>query len=305
VFCVTVASLLALGNVPVPDAAAPPAHPDGGPPLPTITAAQLAARWSAERRPGPGPARAIGTYAAGCLDGAVSLPPSGKGYEVMHLRRSRFYGHPLMVDYVKRLGAAVKDRKLGVLMVGDLSQPRGGPSPSGHRSHQSGLDADIGYAFPPAILKKRLTARDRETTGPPAVVDVAAQQFTPYWKPRVVELLRLAASDPAVDRIFVNPMIKREICAQAPPASDWVRKLRPWWLHHDHFHVRLACPPEDTDCQPQPPLAALPDDGCDQTLDWWFTEDAKTTSTKRTTEEPAAPALPAACDQLVTTVKGW
>ena len=56
-------------------------------------------------------------------------------------------------------------------------------------------------------------------------------------------MLEVAASDPVVDRIFVNPVIKRELCTHEPPGSLWLRKLRPWWGHHDHFHVRLRCPP--------------------------------------------------------------
>jgi penicillin-insensitive murein endopeptidase len=270
------------------DAAAPPAGP---------TAAEVAARWSAEKTPHEAPPRAIGAYAAGCVDGAVALPISGPGYEVLRLERHRRYGHPALIDFVRRLGAEVKRRKLGILLVGDLGQARGGPTPSGHKSHQSGLDVDIGYGFPPWALKRKLTLKDRQTTAPPAVVDLATHTLTPAWQPRVMDLLQLAASDPAVERIFVNPLVKREACARAKPGTEWLRKLRPWWAHHDHFHARMRCPADSVECEAQPPLA---DDGCGETLRWWFTEDARTTSVKRTALPPPPPVLPAGCDELLT-----
>jgi penicillin-insensitive murein endopeptidase len=276
-----------------PDAGA---APDGGAP-PGPTAAEVAARWNALRAPRSAAPRSIGTYAAGCLDGAVALAPSGPGYEVLHLGRHRRFGHPDLIAYLRRLGAEVKRRRMGLLLVGDLGQPRGGPTPSGHRSHQTGLDADVGYVAPRWMLHRRLTTKERETVGPPAVVDLTTRELTPAWQPRILELLQLAATDPAVERIFVNPVVKREACARARAGADWLRKLRPWWLHHDHFHVRLRCPAGSPECEPQPPLG--PEDGCGETLRWWFTEDSKATSEKRSKEPPAAPALPAACDELL------
>jgi penicillin-insensitive murein endopeptidase len=290
-----VVAVVTLAIAPGPDGGASDA--DGGAPPPGPTAAEVAARWNAEKLPRPGPPRAIGTYAAGCLDGAVALPISGPGYEVLRLERHRRFGHPVLIDFVRRLGAEVKRKRLGMLLVGDLGQARGGPTPSGHRSHQTGLDVDIGYAFPKGVVNRRLTLKDRQTIAPPAVVDLASQKFTDAWQPRVMELLQLAASDPAVERIFVNPLVKREACGRAKPGAEWLRKLRPWWLHHDHFHARMRCPADNPECEAQPPLA---EDGCGETLRWWFTEDAKATSTKRTSEPPPPPALPAACDELLT-----
>jgi penicillin-insensitive murein endopeptidase len=114
----------------------------------------------------------------------------------------------------------------------------------------------------------------------------------------VLRLLELAASDPAVDRIFVNPVVKREACAKARPGTEWLRKLRPWWLHHDHFHVRMRCPADSLQCEAQPPIGA--DDGCGESLRWWFTEDARTTDVRRTTGGPPAPVLPPGCADLIT-----
>jgi penicillin-insensitive murein endopeptidase len=272
----------------VPDAGAPP--PVG--PLPAV-----AAHWGAHRVPRRAAAAAVGGYSAGCLQGGMALPTSGPGYELLHLGRHRGFGHPSLVQYIRQLGAGVRKKKLGLLLVGDLAQPRGGPTPTGHRSHQTGLDVDLSYAFPDWALRRKPTSSERESIMPSAVVDLTAGKLTPLWQPRVATLLELAASDPAVDRIFVNPIIKRELCARAKPEQTWLRKLRPWWGHHDHFHVRLRCPPGNTDCVAQEPLGT--DDGCKK-LDWWFTEDARTSRQKRAAEIAAGPpSLPEKCREVL------
>ena len=161
--------------------------------------------------------------------------------------------------------------KLGLVVVGDLSQPRGGPTPSGHRSHQTGLDADIGYAAPAGVRAGHLSRQAREQLSPLAVIDLKTHETTGAWTPAVAKLLALAAADPAVDRIFVNPAIKKLLCAGPTAKAPWQGRLRPWWAHHDHFHVRLKCPADSPQCVPQDPP---PDDGCGATLAWWFSEDA-------------------------------
>jgi penicillin-insensitive murein endopeptidase len=292
---VSVAALLAL--LAAADAGAPPAAASAPK---TGVVARL---WQAQRIPTVGPALAIGTTSNGCLQGAADLPASGPGYEVLRLGRNRHFGHPTLVGYVQRLGAAAKRTRLGVLVVGDLSQPRGGPTPSGHRSHQTGLDVDIGYAAPAGLRAGRLSSRARERVSPPAVVDAKTHATTPAWTPAVLDLLALAAADPAVDRIFVNPGIKKVLC-EAPETAKaaWQARLRPWWSHHDHFHVRLKCPADSPLCVPQEPP---PDDGCGATLAWWFSDDATTTRAKKKETEAAEaePALPPACATVMQAVQ--
>jgi penicillin-insensitive murein endopeptidase len=264
----------------------------------SVRAAGLVAKqWQAQRVPAPGPSLSIGTCSCGCLQGAATLPPSGHGYEALRLGRNRRFGHPSLVAYIQRLGDAAARNKLGLVVVGDLSQPRGGPTPSGHRSHQTGLDADIGYVAPPGA-RARMPASAREQLAPLAVVDGKTHEKTPAWTPKVMKLLALAASDPAVDRIFVDPGIKRLACADpATGQAPWQGRLRPWWNHHDHFHVRLKCPADSPLCVPQEPPT---DDGCGASLTWWFSEDAAATRVKRREAAAATePELPAACSSLV------
>jgi penicillin-insensitive murein endopeptidase len=284
------------------DAAAPGAPADALAPAtaPAVAAhpapklGVVARQWQAQRIPTPGPALSIGTTSCGCLQGAATLPASGPGYEALRLGRNRRFGHPTLVAYVQRLAAAAKKAKLGLIVVGDLSQPRGGPTPSGHRSHQTGLDADIGYVAPAGLRAGHLSARAREHASPLAVVDGKTHEKTSAWTAAIPELLALAAGDPGVDRIFVDPGIKKILCEGPTAKAPWQSRLRPWWSHHDHFHVRLKCPADSPLCVAQD---APPDDGCGASLAWWFSEDAAATRTKKKEAEAAEPepALPPAC----------
>jgi len=242
--------------------------------------------WAHTRGPSPGPAHAIGGFSAGCLAGAERLPSSGTGFRVMRPKRGRVFGHPRLVAFIRDLGAAVAAHHLGVLPVGDLSQPRGGPAPSGHASHQTGLDVDLWYA----------------RRGGDAVDMVDGDAPSRAWNPQRAELVAMAAADPRVERIFVNPVLKRALCDRTDDHA-WLHKVRPWWGHADHFHVRLACPTEDAGCIAQDPI---PDgDGCAE-LDWWLSDAAKA---ERATERKgyqdrvgARPELPADCDAVLTAV---
>jgi penicillin-insensitive murein endopeptidase len=80
------------------------------------------------------------------------------------------------------------------------------------------------------------------------------------WTPAHVALIKAAASDPAVARIFVNAAIKKALCRDAGSDRSWLHKVQPWWGHDWHFHVRLECPPGQTECENQPPRPK--DEGC-------------------------------------------
>lgn len=222
--------------------------------------------WAIVQAPTRGPARAIGGYSAGCIAGAVALPMTGAGFRVAKPERKRVFGHPLLIALIRDLGRQLKAAHLGALAVGDLSQPRGGPAPTGHASHQTGLDADVFFGAPARLAK----------------------------------LLELVATDARVDRVFVNPAIKRDLCANATGSREWLRKIRPWWGHDDHFHMRLACPPDSPDCVGQTPVPA--GDGC-AALDWWFSPaaaaDRDQAHNQYGARVGAAPALPARCSEIV------
>jgi len=268
--------------------------------LALVFPAQAAERtniWSLIDNPTPGPAQAIGSAANGCLTGAVQLPADGPCYAVIRLSRHRYFGHGDMVGFVEGLGKRVQAAGLPLFYVGDMSQPRGGPLPFGHASHQTGLDVDIWFT---ATTRAGLPEAAREDPPLPSMIiaDDTPRIDPAQFGKRQVTLLRLAADDPRVDRIFVNPVIKLAMCRGFGGATiggaGWLQRLRPWWGHDDHFHVRLRCPDSSPDCEPQKPI---PDgDGCDAALEDWTHH----LTPPKSLPGPRVPKImPAACQALV------
>jgi penicillin-insensitive murein endopeptidase len=275
---------------------AAPLPPLDNPNDPSLPAKELFGR---KTRPLAGPARAIGGYADGCLEGGIELPVTGPTWQVMRLSRNRNWGHPRLVAFLESFSARAKSVWNG-LLVGDMSQPRGGPMLSGHSSHQIGLDADIWFkAMPDHVLSRE----EREFDS--AVNMVAPDRLAvdpEVWTTARTALLHVAAEDPVVARIFVNAAIKKQMCKEAGLDHGWLAKVRPWFGHAEHFHVRLNCPPDSQECKPQPPTEA--GDGCGHELDYWFSERVLHPPPP---EEPAKPKpgltlanLPHSCRRVAT-----
>lgn len=213
--------------------------------------------------------QAIGGYAKGCLAGAERLPENGPGWQAMRLSRNRNWGHPELISFIERFTKDVKKDGWPGLLVGDLSQPRGGPMLTGHASHQLGLDADIWFKQMPA---KKFSKRERENISAVSMIKSRSKINPKIWKTGHAKIVRKAASDNAVARIFVHPSIKKEMCdwSKGQKNRSWLRKIRPWYGHHYHFHVRLACPKGDRGCKNQaPPPPGL---GCGKKLAWWLSD---------------------------------
>lgn len=207
---------------------------------------------------------AIGGYALGCQAGAAELTETGPTWQAMRLSRNRNWGQPILVDYIQELSrfAATQPGWAG-LYVGDMSQPRGGPMLTGHRSHQIGLDVDI-WMLPPDRLN--LTAQERENISSISMRRASGAFTNSSWTPQHEAIMKAAASDPRVARIFVFPGAKVAMCNSATGDRSWLRKIRPWWGHHYHFHVRLSCPAGDRGCVDQAPPP--PGDGCAEAQGW-------------------------------------
>ena len=257
----------------------------------TSHAGSTAADWAKITSPTFSNSQSIGTYTSGCVTGATSLPLQGTGFQVMRLSRQRFYGHPLLINFLQHLGQLSSQYQLGTLLIGDLGQPRGGPTLSGHRSHQSGLDVDIWFLLSATANQRLLTNEERETWSANSVVNPNTETVDlRQWLPANARILQLAAEQPEVERVFVNPAIKQALCEQkSSDSAAWLRKIRPWWKHDDHFHVRLKCPDNSPNCQKQEPLPA--GDGCDAGLAWWFSAEAKIPSKSKPVPPPPLPAL--------------
>jgi len=269
----------------------PLAHPDS----PSTPAKELFGR---KAKPVPMQARSIGFYAQGCLAGAVALPINGATWQVMRLSRNRNWGHPHLIAFLERLAEHGKKVGWNGLLVGDMSQPRGGPMLTGHTSHQVGLDADIWLTPMP---DRKLAREEREFMSATQMVAADRLDVDPnVWTHERTKLLRAAAKDPEVERIFVNAAIKKAMCRESPKDRSWLSKVRPWWGHDYHFHVRIHCPSDSPECKPQPP--APTGDGCND-LDYWFKDSVLHPRPPLIPPKPKPPLtlanLPPACRQLV------
>jgi penicillin-insensitive murein DD-endopeptidase len=275
-----------------------PLPPLDNPKDPKIGAKQLFAR---KLLPAAMPPRAIGAYNGGCLAGAEQMPINGDTWQVMRLSRNRYWGHPNTIAMLKRLAdKAHKDAGWPGILVGDIGQPRGGPALSGHASHQIGLDADIWLTPMP---DHQLSREEREEMSAVMMVredrlDIDPKVFTAGH----VLLLRDAAQEPGVQRIFVNAAIKKALCRDAKGDRSWLAKIRPWYGHDYHFHIRMRCPSGSSECKGQSDQGD--GEGCGKgELAYWFKDSIlhpqppKEPPKPRT--GPTLAQLPAACKQVL------
>jgi len=225
--------------------------------------------FGAQKLPSVAQPRSYGFYSKGCFSGGVAIATDGPTWQAMRLSRNRRWGHPAMIRLIEKLSHdAVADGWPG-LLIGDISQPRGGPMLTGHASHQIGLDADIWFTPMP---DRRLTPTERENMSATSLVNEKTHLVIDrLWTPAHERLLKRAASYPEVERILVNPGIKKKLCDTVTGDRSWLHKIRPFWGHDYHFHVRIGCQPGSTGCKAQEPTPRS--DGCDKSLAWWFTEE--------------------------------
>jgi penicillin-insensitive murein DD-endopeptidase len=241
--------------------------------LPAQAETTAATLFSAKRAPTSGPPSPVGTYNRGCAAGNVELPESGPTWQAMRLSRDRNWGQPVLVDYLEDLSQKVTAAGWKGIYIGDLGNPRGGPMNSGHASHQMGLDADIWFLKPDRL---DLSRKEREKISSISIRSDDQLSVNGNWDPSYREMLKAAASDQRVDRIFVAAAIKIEMCKTATAAdAKWLQHIRPEANHADHLHVRLKCPAGSALCQTQKPTVdelSKGGSGCDDTLMYWVSD---------------------------------
>jgi penicillin-insensitive murein DD-endopeptidase len=273
------------------------------PPLANPSDPKLGAKELFGRKvlPAAMPTRVIGFYAKGCIAGAAALPVSGDTWQVMRLSRNRYWAHPDMVSLVERLAAkAHKDTGWPGILIGDMSQPRGGPMFTGHASHQVGLDADIWLTPMP---NRRLSREEREEMSAVMMVRNDRLDIDPHvFTPGHLAVIRAAAQEPTVQRIFVNAAIKKALCREAKGDRGWLSKVRPMYGHDYHFHIRIKCPPGSGECEGQPEPSAS--EGCSPgDLAFWFKDSIIHPKPPKEPPKPRPPMtlaqLPSACRQVL------
>lgn len=251
--------------------------------------------FGAQRLPAAMPARSYGFYSKGCFSGGVAIAVDGPRWQAMRVSRNRRWGHPKMIEVIERLSREAAAEGWNGLLVGDISQPRGGPMLSGHASHQIGLDADIWFTPMP---DRRLGIDERETLGAESLLKRNSLHVDDRkWTPAHAAVLRRAASYPEIERILVHPGIKQKLCDTVTGDRAWLRKVRPFWGHDSHFHLRISCQPGSPGCKGQE--ATPRGDGCDKSLAWWFTEEPWRPATGPAKPKPrdvmTMASLPAEC----------
>jgi penicillin-insensitive murein endopeptidase len=248
--------------------------------------------------PSPHAAQSLGAPARGCLAGGMQLPESGPTWQAMRLGRNHNWGNPVTIAFIEDLSRTATKLGWRGLYVGDIAQPRGGPV-RGHASHQTGLDVDIWYTPPPRL---DLTRSQREQLSAINIRAGDQRNLNGNWTPSHALLLEAAARDPRVNRIFVTAPVKLQLCADARRGdAAWLRKIRPWWDHHDHFHVRLNCPRGVAGCVDPDPVP--PGDGCKDAV-WWVTDALLPPDPNAPKPKPRPPLqladLPPACTTVLT-----
>jgi penicillin-insensitive murein endopeptidase len=264
--CLALASLFATGHARAQDVT-PPGYKL--PPLTAVTPATPAKQlFGRVTTPAALGLNSIGFYAMGCLSNGVQLPITGPSWQVMRLTRNRNWGNPVLINFLERFSGKLA-RTAGVpgILVGDMAQPRGGPMITGHASHQIGLDADVWYMPMPGHV---LSTSERETMSATMMVRSDRLDVNSSWTAQNMAVVRTAAQDPQVERIFTNAAVKKAMCRDETGDRSWLSKIRPIYGHDYHFHIRLLCPGNSPTCKPQAPP---PDgDGCGKDLDYWFSD---------------------------------
>lgn len=224
--------------------------------------------------PPPDMAASVGTVNDGSLRRGQSFPRTALGVERARPEDPTAFGTPGLVGAVTRAGAVVATAFAGTapLRVGDASWPGGGAHPR-HRSHRAGRDVDVlFYARDGAGNSVRGTGfvafdrfgvgQHRHAVSSPETAGDAGAGVIPagplfFDDARNWAFVRALLTDPSVDLqwVFCSDGIKARLLRYAaimePDAEVLFRAA--WVLHQptngrphdDHFHVRVACAPEE------------------------------------------------------------
>ncbi len=161
------------------------------------------------------------------------------------------YAHPALVLMLRRSAKELARDAGGIkMLVGDLSKEEGGPL-YGHRSHQSGRDADVGfYAVNSRGKSVQLTgfvkfgADGRATDGSGLIFD--------DYRNWLLMQAWVTDTRAGISHIFVSHGLRTRLLSYASKQPRFQRHVaraaqllkQPEYgePHDDHFHVRIACP---------------------------------------------------------------
>jgi penicillin-insensitive murein endopeptidase len=204
--------------------------------------------------------RSLGSPTRGALEGGVALP-TGRFVALRNGVTAR-WGLPVLVGLLERSARRVaKLHPESVLLVGDLSTRKGGRL-GGHRSHQSGRDADVGFYYTDARERPVLARRFWRVDDAGRVVGERTVKFDDARNWALVESW-LIDPEARIQHVFVADPLRRRLLSHArsvgvyPPvlhrASLALKQPSRGLAHDDHFHIRIACPRDQREgCVPEP-----------------------------------------------------
>jgi penicillin-insensitive murein endopeptidase len=237
----------------------------------SVSAATEKSPWEDVKAPVGKYSRVIGGNNAGCLLAGEALEDNGKGFQIANPERlNTHYAHPDTLQFIRDLGASLWSRGIPILL-GDLSLPRGGPFTTRHASHTNGTDFDAWFLIDSRLTERPLTVAEREALTPYSLASLDGNVLiTERWTDKYRIMLQITAENPRTHTVFVHPAIKKKLCENPSHHKPWLAKIRPWWGHDEHMHVRLTCPSDSPDCVEKPRPQSI---SCDETLEWWFSDE--------------------------------
>lgn len=195
-----------------------------------------------------------GTPSHGWLHKPTQLPRSSHYYR---RRPERTYAAAHLIDHTLNAIHEARQRFPSAhrLAIGDLSDQDGGPL-SGHASHQSGRDIDIGFYY-----------RKVPAGYPEEFVNATTDNFDADATWALLEpFVRSAGKPGGIEKIFIDYEVQGWLY-EAARRDGWSKSrlvdvfqypdgryakhgvVRHEPNHRDHMHVRFACLPDDGGCK--------------------------------------------------------
>ena len=173
----------------------------------------------------------------------------------------RSYGHPALILMLTRSSKELGKAAPGsVMLVGDISAKNGGPL-SGHRSHQSGRDADVGFYVLDADGKPVTPEKFLVFGGDGKAADGSGYTFDDRRNWLLVQSW-VRDSRAGLSHIFISRPLRQRLLGYAaaqPAFKKYVTEVAALLKqpedaepHDDHFHVRVSCPKDQSEiCREQ------------------------------------------------------
>jgi hypothetical protein len=201
--------------------------------------------------------QANGYPSSGKLVNGVELTPLlsnlsvPTGIRILEPERHYKFGTSELISTIIKIGQwVVKHVPSFEVDVRNISKPKGGRL-DGSASHQNGTDADIGYIFKQTNHSSLL---QKVTQGSKPREDF---QIDKNW-----QLFKALLMTNQVEFILVSPTVKAALCKYAQETQEiikpetaettkqYLRRISDRIAQHDnHFHIRVACGPEQHFCK--------------------------------------------------------